>query len=173
MLVQKIKTKLNTHFLLGFLALVLIAGAAIKPAYAYFTARSAAQGGYTLELSNKTSLTETKVSMWAKHAVVTNNGSTPVFVRVAAFSGDAYVLGSESENWSDKSGDYYYYLSSLQPGESTSEIVITIGNVPEVADIGSRFQVILVSESVPVVYDAKGLPDANASWSMGTATFAN
>ena len=70
------------------------------------------------------------------------------------------VSFEKDSDWDKTQADYYYYKSVLAPGESTSEIYaeVNIKNPTEqeeaaLATLGDQFEIIVVQESAPAVYD--------------------
>lgn len=152
-------------------AFVLVAalGTAVGATGAYFTTHAAAKGSIEISLDEKTSVEESFGS-WTKHVTISNDvdaaGSRAVFVRAKAFSGTTYPLTySGDSNWSPNDDGYYYYATPLNPGEKTSVLDVKISGVPESdkANIGDSFNVVVVYETTPVLYDEDGKPYAD--WS--------
>ena len=165
--------KKRTVFLLA-LSIALILAASINNAMAYFTSYAKAQGGYTIELGDaKTTITE-ELSSWTKHVTITNDSnSQPVYVRVKVFCGSAYQLVPQDEDgtW-EKGGDGYYYYTGgntgdphyagiLYPGESTTEFLVQINNVPKDVKDGKSFNVVVIYETTAVQYHEDGRPYAD------------
>jgi hypothetical protein len=152
--------------ILTIAAFVLIFGMSIGSAMAYFTTYVTAQGGKTIHLGSTTEVSEPQISDWTKHVVVTSDeGSQPVYVRAKAFAGSQYnlVYSSADGSWAPNDDGYYYYNNILNGGESTSELLVRIENVPEDTD---DFNVVVVYESTPVLYDTAGNPYADWSQSV-------
>lgn len=148
------------------LAVVLILATSISGTLAYFTTYAQAEGGYKIELGYNTEMHE-EFSAWTKHVVITNKeGSQPVYVRVAAFSGSAYDLlySDDSGLWTLGDDGYHYYNEILYGGESTDELLIRIENIPADVLDGDSFNVVVIYETVPVLYDEDGKPYAD--WSV-------
>ena len=152
------------HLFLTILTIALVLGAGIGGTMAYFTAYAQSSGGVSLDLGATTTITE-EFSDWTKHITVTNNDeSVPVFVRAKAFSGSDFelVYSDTDGKWSPGADDYYYYSDVLAPGESASELLVGIYNVPKEAEEGDTFNVIVVYEGTPAYYNADG--SAYADW---------
>lgn len=156
------------YLLLAAAAAVLISCAGIDNAMAYFTSYVTAQGSKTIHLGDTTTIEEPKVSEWTKHIVVRSKaGSKPVYVRARAFAGEQYQLdySSESGKWTQNDDGYYYYSDILAATEEedavADELLVHIGNIPEDAE---DFNVVVIYESTPVLYDAEGKPYAD--WSQ-------
>ena len=73
-----------------------------------------------------------------------------------AFAGAQYQdsLVYSGEDWSQAADGYYYYSQILSPGETSGELLIAIDNM----DREQSFNVIVVQESAPVIYDENGNP---------------
>lgn len=156
------------NLILVALALVLVLGASMGSAWAYFTANAEAAGGYPIRLGGRTDIGE-DFSAWTKHITVSNEeGGQPVYVRAKAFSGSEYSLiySDASGLWTPGGDGYYYYGAILNGGETTDELLVKIAGVPEDADLedAESFNVVVVYESTPVQYDEAGNPYAD--WSI-------
>lgn len=163
----------KTKCFLAVLTLGMIATAGIGQAMAYFTTYAEAQGGYVINLGDKTEIKE-KFDRWTKHISVTNyEGSEPVYVRVKAFCAKPFELvysnGEGSTAWYDGNDGYWYCGEVVEAGKSTPVLDIKIENIPVKDENdpesgpqeGDTFNVIVVYESTPVRYDAAGNPSAN------------
>ena len=77
---------------LALTAAVTVASAGIGKAWSYFTTYAEAAGGYTIQLGDRTEITE-DFTDWTKHVTITNEESSePVYIRVRAFCGSQYTL---------------------------------------------------------------------------------
>lgn len=138
-------------------ALVLTAGLSVESAMAYFTTYTQTSGSVALSLGGTiTTVPREDVSDWTKHVTIENTGDTDCFVRVKAFAGAQYQdsLVYSGENWSLAADGYYYYSQILPAGEISGELRIAIDNM----DSEQSFNVIVVQESAPVIYDENGNP---------------
>lgn len=152
------------------LVVVVALGTTVGVTSAYFTTYAAAKGSIPISLKEKTEITESFGS-WTKHVTITNDGadgaSREVFVRVKAFGPSTYPLVySGSDEWVPEDDGYYYYSQPLDPGQATSQLDVRITDVPESesAEVGSNFNVVVVYETMPVLYDENG--KAYADWSV-------
>lgn len=150
---------------LGLMAVAigLIAAATVAPAMSYFTTYATAKGGYTLNLGESTSMKET-FAEWTKHITIANTGETECYVRVKAFSGSQYPLyfSSESSLWSLHKDGYWYYNAILPAGTVMPEseaLAIEIHRMDEASV--QDFNVIVIEEAAPVLYDENGVPSAD------------
>lgn len=154
--------------ILAVLAVVLVLTASLGSAWAYFTASTEASGGYKITLNTGVTPDES-FSDWTKHVTVTaNEDSMPVFVRAIAYAGSQYKLDYLGEDWELGADGYYYYKNVLNASESTSELLIAIGNVPDDALVGDAFNVIVKYESTPALYNEDGT--ITADWNAVLAS---
>lgn len=157
------------------LALTLAAGMHVGEALAYFTAYASASGRVQVSLSFTDTETEDDVKDWTKHISIENTGEAACFVRVKVLAGEKYrkYLSCTSEregSWELKEDGYWYYDEVLEAGEKTGELLAVLDRTQLKADTddGGReeFNVIVVQESTPVLYDSGGNPYAD--WTMET-----
>ena len=149
-------------------ALILVTAVTIGSAMAYFTTYVTAKGGYVVELGFTKTEIEEEVEYGEKIIALTNTGDFDCYVRMKALTGDAYkdsLVYSEPENagrWTPGADGFYYYSDIVAPSETTSELVVRFsfpaGNEP------IDFNVIIIQECTPVLYDESGNPYAD--WSV-------
>lgn len=154
--------KKSTAFL-TFVAIVLALAANLSLTWGYFTTYTQASGRIPLEMGGRTDITE-EVSDWTKHVVITSEeGSQPVFVRARAFGGEQYdlVYSDPTGSWSQGTDGFWYLNRPLLGGEETPELLVKINGIPEKPEEGQEFNVVVVYETTPVLYDAAGNPYAN------------
>lgn len=153
------------------LALALALTAAVGTTGAYFTAYTTAKGTVPISLSENTTIEESFGS-WTKHVTISNDGgdSRAVFVRAKGFAGSTYPLTYSEpagvSNWSPGEGGYYYYAMPLNPGDNTTQLDVKISGIPESEKLnaGDNFNVVVVYETTPVLFDEDGKPYAD--WSI-------
>lgn len=151
---MKKKTKV---FWLTVAALVFLAGAAVPPAMAYFTTYVEAEGGYPITLGNETTIEE-KVENMEKHIVLTNTGESDCFVRVKVFAGSQITLTMSGSSWNQGEDGYWYYSDIVPVSGNTEELLAKIA-VPE--EYKESFNVVVVQECTPVLYEEDGTPYAD------------
>ncbi len=153
-------------FAMSAAALGMLAALTINGVSAYFTTYVSAGGSQVVHLGSQTEIHE-DVSNMTKHISITN--TSPIndcYVRVKVFhSGQLQVTftdKSESGNlWKYSETDgYWYYGPILAAGASTEILDVKIGALPEDFDRDS-FNVVVVQECTPVVYDEAGNPTAD------------
>lgn len=149
-------------FLLGLLT-VMVLSANIKGAWSYFTTYATAKGGYPVKLGDNTTVEE-EFSNWQKHVKIKNeDGAKAVYIRARAYCGADYELtySDDSGKWSPASDGFYYYSDPVDGGQTADELLVNIGNVPEDVKSIKDFNVVVVYESIPVLYNEDGKPDPN------------
>lgn len=153
--------KKKSMYLAVFAAVLVLAGSA-GDAWAYFTTYVEAQGTQTITLGDETTVDE-EFSEWTKHVVITSDAdSKPVYVRARAYCGSKYELVyGAGDKWSPKEDGYYYYSDILNAGQKTAELLVQIRNVPEDVTDVSEFNVAVIYETTPVLYDEDGNPYAD------------
>ena len=160
------------HIILVAFALLCLVTGSITGAMSYFTTYAEAQGGVTLKLGEETEIGETYDG--TKNITIKNNHKdVSVYVRAKAFISPEYqdTLEYSAESlWTDgavkfqddASEDgrktYWYYDEVLAPGESTKTALKVKFDVPETAVNGDKFNVVVIYESIPVIYDEDGNP---------------
>lgn len=157
------------------LAVILVLGAGIHNIWAYFTTYAEAQGGYVIELGDKTEIKE-EFADWTKKVVIrSSEDSQPVFVRAKVFCEstlvDDLVYMYADTDWKyDEESEYFYYQHILTAGQETSELQIKINLKKETDpitgeiienEIGDNFNVVVIYECTPVRYDENGTPYAD------------
>lgn len=145
------------------IALVLILGVSVTAAQAYFTTFTEARGSHTLELELRTEVHE-DVEGLEKRIEVENKGDLDCYVRVGIHAGSGFTLKCAGESpWREGTDGYWYYDTVLKAGERTSQLTADI-KVPE-EDAGmdpAEFNVVVVQESTPAIYEADG--NVHAEW---------
>jgi len=141
--------------LLAVLAVIVVLGVSVKESLAYFTTYARAQGGMDLTLGNKTEIDEAYDGQ--KHIRVRNEGSADCYVRVKVFAGSLVGLEySGSSKWTPGADGYYYYSDIVPSGSMTEELLVKISASEEIKELGTDFDVIVVQECAPVMYDEDG-----------------
>lgn len=140
-------------------ALLLAGSMTVGSAMAYFTTYATASGGAEVSLDFTQTEPGEEVVDWTKRITVQNTGSVDCFVRVKLFAGKKYLDGLDisGEGWERGEGDYFYYDKVVPAGESASLLSAKIDNMESEED----FNVIVVQESTPVLYDENGEPYAD------------
>lgn len=157
---------LKQVILLSAVSLFMIAVVDFKDAAAYFTTYVSAGGSEIVHMGAQTELHE-DVSDMTKHISVTNASQiNDCFVRVKVFHGGqlevTYADRSESGDlWTFSQEDGYWYYGPILPAGASTEILdARIGDLSEDFDRES-FQVVVIQECTPVIYDEEGNPAAD------------
>ena len=143
-------------------ALGMTAALTLEGASAYFTTYVSAGGSHVVNMGSQTEIHE-DVSSMTKHVSVTNVSQiNDCFVRVKVFySGELNVTYHDGGGlWTEGEGGYWYYGPILPAGQSTGILDVKIGDLPEDFDRDS-FNVVVIQECTPVVYDEAGNPVAD------------
>lgn len=145
-------------------AMALVAGLSINSVMAYFTTYATAEGGAVLDLGFTKTIPKENVVDGRKEIVLTNKGDYDCYVRLKALTGDAYkdsLMYSEPGNagkWTPGVNGYYEYSEILAPGKSSSQIDVSFAFPKEEP---TDFNVIIIQECTPVLYDENGNPYAD------------
>lgn len=142
---------------LTVVAVGLAGGISLSSAMAYFTTSVSAEGGHALQLKNTTDIEE-GFENWTKDIKVTNTGDVACFVRVKVIAGSQFGLEIGGNGWESRADGYWYYLTPVAPGEKTESLFAKI-QIPE--EFAEDFNVAVVQESTPVLYDEQGTPYAD------------
>ncbi len=161
-------------------ALGMTATLAIESSMAYFTTYVSAGGSLEVNLGAQTEIHE-DVSLMTKHIQIANTSMiNDCFVRVKVLYGGDVTIGypdspdtPANENWYtdgtvDENGFRYVYYRPILPASpdpehpSLTEPALDVKiNLPEGFD-RDNFNVVVVQECTPVVYDESG--NATANW---------
>lgn len=146
--------------ILSAAALSMTAALTLEHSLAYFTTYVSAGGSQVVHMGARTEIHE-DVSNMTKHISITNTSETnDCFVRVRVFyEADVTVTCSPQDGWYDGGDDYWYYSPILAPGASTAVLDAKI-TVPAEFDKDS-FNVVVIHECTPVIYDEDGNPAAD------------
>lgn len=143
------------------LAVLLLIAASMNAVQAYFTTYVTASGEKTVVLDDRIETYE-EVKGLEKTIGIRNTGKYDCFGRVLVIAPDGYTVTKISGNeWAQAEDGYWYYNRIIPAGETSADLlVISIGGIP--ADQPLNFDVVVIEEAIPVVYDANGNPD----WSL-------
>lgn len=150
---------------LSLAALSLVAATGAQDTMAYFTTYVTAGGSEIVRLGAQTEIHE-DVSNMTKHVSIQNVSQTnDCFVRVKVFHGDGlsvtYTDTSGNGDWYDGTDGYWYYKPIVPAGGSTAVLDVKI-NLPAGFN-KDEFNVVVIQECTPVLYDNNG--NASADWS--------
>lgn len=143
-------------------ALLLAGSVTVGSAMAYFTTYATASGGAEVSLGFTQTVPGEEIVDWTKRIVVQNTGDTDCYVRVRLFAGEKYQEGLDisGEGWVQGEDGYFYHRDVVPAGGSTSQLSAGIDHMDSEED----FNVIVVQESTPVLYDENG--DPYADWNV-------
>ena len=159
------KRKMNKKTIcLAAAAFALAGSLTVGSTLAYFTAFDTAAGEKEVDLGFTVTIPEEKVENGKKEIVLKNTGEFDCYVRLKALTGDKYKEGlaySEPDGagkWTPGVEDFYYYSDIVPAGGETSQIDVAF-TFPE--EEPADFNVIIIQECTPVLYDKDGNPYAD------------
>ncbi|MDO5132967.1 MAG: hypothetical protein Q4D81_08290 [Eubacteriales bacterium] len=157
-------------------AVMLVLGASMGTAWAYFTTYATAKGGVTLHMGHEEKVEESFSNNRKTINIESTADSQPVYIRARGFYKDPEGLSySESQNWTAGEDGWIYYTKILQPGtslaDSGDQLVVKI-TFPADAKEGDTVNVIIVYETTEVQYNEAGEPLAStdADWTRKVDT---
>lgn len=150
-------------------SLLLVACVGVGSALAYFTTYTEAKGSGEISLGfADTEINET-VHKGVKIVSVKNaKDAAECYVRVKVIVNEQYqnlVKYTETDgvkNWTPGEDGYYYYKNIVASDEETTELVVLLTGISEIAK--DDFNVIVIQESTPVLYNENG--EAYANWDI-------
>lgn len=154
---------------LAGVALVLAGSLTVGRAAAYFTTYATAVGGVEVDLGLTRTVPDEEVYDWRKHVKIDNTGEYPCYVRAKVFAGEKFQAGLviSGEGWTPGEDGYYYYKDMIPAGGSTGdELLVEIDHMDSKED----FNVVVVQECAPVLYDENGDPYADWDTILDTVT---
>ena len=153
--------KLHKKSLIMAAATLALTGTlAVGSAMAYFTTYSTAGGGVTMNMGfTETSPNET-VDQNGKHVTISNIGDYDCFVRVTAFAPMELTYTAPNGGWKAEDDGYWHYEGVLPAGETTPKLNISY-TFPSGDDKPEEFNIVVIQECTPVLYDKDGTPYAD------------
>jgi len=143
----------------ALLASVLILVVAPGLTTAYFSDTDEGEGTAVIHLAYRTEIEEGDGDI-EKNIVITNSEEgAPVIVRAFIFGPEEKMTITVKPNWEKRSDGWYYWTEVLDPGEATDEntlkATVDIDELtPEqIIELGEEFNITVVHEAAPVVYD--------------------
>ena len=157
-------------------ALFLAGSVTVGSAIAYFTTYATASGSAQIDLGFTVTEPNEEVSDWTKRIVIDNTGDYDCYVRVKALVGDKYkeyVTTEAPEGWTEGGDGFYYYSGIVPAGGSTPgnledpddpdvlRVKLDKEKISSILGEKDDFNVIIIQESTPVLYDEEGRPYAD------------
>lgn len=143
-------------------AIALTGSLSAGSAMAYFTTYATASGGVRMKMGFTTTVPDEKVDEKGKHVTISNVGDYDCFVRVRAFAPVALNYQAPDGGWRDGGDGYWYYEEILPAGETTKQELNVSYQFPEGDEKASEFNVVVIQECTPILYDEEG--NAYADW---------
>lgn len=143
-------------------ALAMIIALGLEDAMAYFTTYTEAAGSHTVSLGATSTEIDETVSEKTKHVTVRNTSdSYECFVRVKVFSGKDVTCTPSGTNWTYQDDGYWYYGPVVAPGGVTEVLDVSIQLDSSKEEEITEFNVVVIQECTPVIYDEDGNPSAD------------
>lgn len=146
-------------------AVTLTASLSVGSALAYFTTYCTAEGSYTMTMGFPETDIEEEVDSAGKHVTIQNTGDYDCFVRVKVFVSSPVDMNASysGQGWESRSDGYWYYTPVLTAHTDSQEFLVSF-EYPGGEDAPDSFDIIVVYESVPVLYNENGEADMELSW---------
>lgn len=157
-------------------ALALAGSVTVGSAAAYFTTYATASGSAQVNLGFTVTEPREEVSDWTKRIVIDNTGDQDCYVRVKALVGNKYqeYVTVEGPGWTKGENDDFYYYSEAVPSKGSTPGNPENSDDPDVLRVRidkekisgilgetEDFNVVIIQESTPVLYDEEGKPYAD------------
>jgi len=145
-------------------ALIMVAAISAGSAMAYFTTFVQARGSVELDLGFTETIPNEKVVNGKKEIILENTGDFDCYVRLKALAGDAHTVAYEEPGnagkWTPGADGFYYYSDIVTAGGGVSSQINVL--IPDLGmGEGEDFNVIIIQECTPVLYDEDGNPYAD------------
>lgn len=141
--------------------LALTGTLAVGSAMAYFTTYSTAGGGVKMNMGFTETVPIEDVDENGKHITIKNTGDYDCFVRVKAFAPVELTYNAPDGGWTAGDEGYWYYDDVLPAGKTTEQELNITYKFPEGDDKAEEFNIIVIQECTPVLYDEDGNPYAD------------
>ena len=149
-------------------AIALTGSLTVGSAMAYFTTYATAQGGVKMNMGFTETVPNEEVDENGKHVTISNTGDYDCFVRVKAFAPVDLSYKAPKGGWTAGDDGYWYYDEVLPAGKTTEQELNVSYTFPTGDDKASEFNVVVIQECTPVLYDADG--NAYADWDKVVTT---
>ena len=138
--------------------LALTGTLAVGSAMAYFTTYSTAGGGVKMNMGFTKTVPKEDVDENGKHITIENTGDYDCFVRVKAFAPVELTYNAPYGGWTAGDKGYWYYDKVLPAGKKTETELNIKYTFPSGDDKPEEFNVVVIQECTPVLYDESGNP---------------
>ena len=142
-------------------ALVTVVSLSVGSAMAYFSTYVVHSGAQEINLEFSKTVIQEEIGAGVKKITVKNAGNMECFVRVRVAAGSEHAFRwsvANSDGWTSGEDGYYYFDEALAPGGVTSQLLININT----ADLKEEFNIIVIQENTPALYNERG--EAYADW---------
>ena len=144
--------KISRKSLFILLAVLMILGISVGATFAYFTDYDILRGSAALNMNNSKEIVEEVTSTTKTVSIKSSDDSADSVVRLLIYGPDGMKVTPEApSDWSKfdyGDGSYaYYYTKVLKAGQSTSNVVASVADIPKTADL-AEFEIIVLQESM-------------------------
>ena len=148
-------------------AIALTGSLTVGSAMAYFTTYATAGGGVKMNMGFTTTVPDEKIDEKGKHVTClpsTIRCQIRQCHRRKCFDSDETIIIAFIDDGGWQAGDdgYWYYESVLPAGETTKQELNISYQFPSGDEKASEFNVVVIQECTPVLFDANG--NAYADW---------
>ena len=142
--------KISRKSLFILLAVLMILGISVGATFAYFTDYDILRGSAALNMNNSKEIVEEVTSTTKTVSIKSSDDSADSVVRLLIYGPDGMKKPEAPSDWSKfdyGDGSYaYYYTKVLKAGQSTSNVVASVADIPKTADL-AEFEIIVLQES--------------------------
>ena len=143
--------KISNKSLFILLAVLMILGISVGATFAYFTDYDILRGSAALNMKNSKEIVEDVTDTTKTVSIKSSDDSADSVVRLLIYGPDGMKVTPDTpSDWAKF--DYgdgshaYYYTKVMKAGESTSNVVASVADIPKTADL-LDFQIIVLQES--------------------------
>ena len=151
----------NKPLIMAAATLALTGTLAVGSAMAYFTTYSTAGGGVTMNMGFTKTIPKEEVDEKGKHVTIENTGNYDCFVRVRAFAPVELTYNAPDGGWTAGEDGYWYYAEVLPAKSETAQELNIKYTFPSGDDKPEEFNIVVIEECTPVLYDEDGNPYAD------------
>ena len=126
-----------------------------------FTTYSTAGGGVKMNMGFTETVPKEDVDENGKHITIENTGNYDCFVRVTAFAPVKLTYNAPDGGWTDRGDGYWYYDEVLPAKAKTTKELNIKYTFPTGDDKPEEFNIVVIQECTPVLYDEDGNPYAD------------
>ena len=162
---------MNKKIFILAITIILIISLVIGSTFAAYSIGDAnANGSLVLSLDILANISERDNNNIKYVKITTLNDETnmPLYTRVKAITNDFTTIEFQNltnTNWDYRSDGYVYFMNAIYPGDESTELEIKMNKLYETnLENNTNFNVTVVFETYPVIYDEKANPLPYYEW---------